>query len=337
MHELFANTGLIMSIHKLRALEYLVAVVDHGGFAAAGRRLGLAAPSVHRLVCALESELGIQLLDREATPIRPLPDAEGYVSKARVLVAEHRALDDSLRDRTSAPAGPLVVAGQSVAIHHVLADALSAFHEAYPNIRVELWDAGVRRDVNQLRADVLLTFGWPPPQDAIVRTLAHTRWLVVATPGFWKRHGTPQHPSQLEGLPCAVFRTPFGELMREWTFEQGREQVSVRVDGWLIGDDRRALDAPVLDGQLMARVNDLSARQPLLDRSLKPVLLDWVGQHAPPLNLLVRKAMARQPRVRAFVDFIAEHAKGLASQRLPAGMPPVPVAKRPAWFKRRAG
>jgi len=47
--------------------------------------------------------------------------------------------------------------------------------------------------------------------------------------------------------------------------------------------------------------------------------------------------MARQPRVRAFVDFIAEHAKGLASQRLPAGMPPVPVAKRPAWFKRRAG
>jgi DNA-binding transcriptional LysR family regulator len=326
-----------MSIHKLRALEYLVAVVDHGSFAAAGRRLGLAVPSVHRLICALESELGVQLLDREATPIRPLPDAEGYVAKARVLVDEHRALDESLRDRATAPAGTLVIAGQSVAIHFVLADALSTFHESFPDIRVELWDAGIRRDVNQLRADVLLTFGWPPPQDAIVRTLAHTRWLVVATPGFWKRHGTPEHPSQLEGMPCAVFRTPFGQLMREWVFEQGREQVSVRVDGWLIGDDRRALDAPVLSGQLMARMNDLSARQFLQDRSLKPVMLDWVGQHSPPLILLVRKPMARQPRVRAFVDFIAEYAKALAVERLPAGMPPVPVAKRPGWFKRRAG
>ena len=86
-----------MPIHKLRALEYLVAVVDHGSFAAAGRRLGLAAPSVHRLVCALEEELGVQLLDRESTPIRPLPDAEGYVAKARLLVEEHRALDESLQ------------------------------------------------------------------------------------------------------------------------------------------------------------------------------------------------------------------------------------------------
>jgi len=326
-----------MAIHKLRALEYLVAVADHGSFAAAGRRLGLAAPSVHRLICALEAELGVPLLDREATPIRPLPDAEGYVAKARALVEEHRALDESLRDRAKAPAGTLVVAGQSVAIHFVLADALSAFHERFPDIRVELWDAGVRRDVNQLRADVLLAFGWPPPQDAIVRTLVPTRWLVVASPRFWKRHGTPAHPTQLEGLPCAVFRTPFGELMRDWVFERGREQVAVRVDGWLVGDDRRALDAPVLAGDLMARMNDISARPYLKDGLLKPVLLDWVGQHAPPLTLIVRQAMARQPRVRAFVDFIAEHAKELVRQRLPVGLPPVQVARRPAWFKRRAG
>ena len=326
-----------MPIHKLRALEYLVAVVDHGSFAAAGRRLGLAAPSVHRLVCALEAELGVQLLDRESTPIRPLPDAEGYVAKARLLVEEHRALDESLRDRAAKPAGTLVIAAQSVAIQFVLADALPLFHEKFPDIRIELWDAGVRRDVNQLRADVLLHFGWPPPQDAILRTLAHTRWLVVATRAFWKRHGTPEHPSQLEALPCAIFRTPFGELIREWAFERGREQVSVQVDGWLTGDDRHALDAPVLAGKLMARVNDFSARQAVQAGVLQPVLLDWVGQHSPPLSLLVRKAMARQPRVRGFIDFMAEYAKAMAQQRVPAGMPAVPVAKRPGWHKRRAG
>jgi DNA-binding transcriptional LysR family regulator len=48
-----------MAIHKLRGLQYLVAVVDHGGFNAAARHLGVAAPSVHRLVQALEAELGL--------------------------------------------------------------------------------------------------------------------------------------------------------------------------------------------------------------------------------------------------------------------------------------
>ena len=60
-----------MSIHKLRALEYLVAVVEHGSYSAAARKLGVAVPSVHRLVKALEGELRLPLLDRAASPLRP--------------------------------------------------------------------------------------------------------------------------------------------------------------------------------------------------------------------------------------------------------------------------
>lgn len=76
-----------MASHKLRALEYLVAVVEHGGFNAAARKLGVAAPSVHRLVSALEAELGVVLLDRATSPLRPVPDAVAYVESARQLVA----------------------------------------------------------------------------------------------------------------------------------------------------------------------------------------------------------------------------------------------------------
>lgn len=324
-------------MHKLRALEYLIAVLDHGSFAAAGRRLGLAAPSIHRLVTALERSLGVPLLDREATPMRALPDAEAYVAKARVLVEEHRALDESMRDRAQTPGGSLVVAAQSVAIRFLLADALPPFHDRFPGVRIELRDAGSVRDIGQLRADVLLQFGWPPPQEAILRTLAHTRWLVVATPAFWNRHGRPRHPSELAGLPCTLFRTPYGELTREWVFERGRERVAVEVDGWMTGDDRRALDSSLYAGQVMARINDLTLGNGLRSGALEPVLLDWVGQHSPPVNLLIRKALNRQPRVRAFVDFLAEHVNEATRHRLPQGMPPIAVAKRPAWFKRRAG
>ncbi|MCM0608121.1 MAG: LysR family transcriptional regulator [Ideonella sp. WA131b] len=60
-----------MGIHKLRGLEYLVAAVDSGSFSAAARRLGVATPSVHRLVQALEAELGVSLIDRSVwAPVR---------------------------------------------------------------------------------------------------------------------------------------------------------------------------------------------------------------------------------------------------------------------------
>jgi len=326
-----------MSIHKLRALEYLVAVVEHGGFSAAARKLGVAAPSVHRLVRALEAELDVPLLDRGSSPIRPTPDAMAYVERARYLMGELQGLDEGLRDRAHAPAGTVVVAAQSIVLQFVIAEILPRFHLQYPGVQIDLVDADTQREVSRTGADVLVQFGWPPPQEAALRTLAHTRWLVVAAPAYWARHGIPEHPSELGRHPCVLFRTPYGEVIRRWSFERGSERVDVDVDGWLLGDHRAALDAPVVAGQLVARINDLTARQALREGTLQPVLLDWVGHHAPPLHLLARKAVLRQARVRAWVDFLVAAVEAMAAQRLPAGLPPVAASRRPDWFKRRVG
>lgn len=324
-----------MAIHKLRGLEYLLAVVDQGGFNAAARHLGVAAPSVHRLVSALEAELGVPLIDRSAQPLKPAPHAVAYILRARALLSELRELDASLRDQNNAPRGTIVVAAHSVVLQFVLADALPRFHARYPEVRVELFDAGSIRDLARLGADAMLQFGWPPEQDAILRTLAETRWLVVATPAYWARHGVPAHPSELARCPCALFKTPFGEVIRRWNFERGGERVEASVDGWLVSDSRSALDAPLYDGQLAARINDLTAHPGLANGALQPVLLDWHGLNAPPLSLLVRRSLSKQPRMRAWVDFMVETSERLTAHRLPAGLPAVPASMRPDWWRKR--
>ncbi|MEO7853407.1 MAG: LysR family transcriptional regulator [Rubrivivax sp.] len=326
-----------MTIHKLRALEYLCAVVEHGGFNAAARKLGVAGPSVHRLVKALEAELGVVLLDRAATPLRATPDAQLYVERARRLLAELQTLDASMHDQEAAPQGTVTIAAQSVVLQFVLPELLGRLHQRHPQLRLDLIDAGTHRDITKLGTDLLLQFGWPPPQQAMLRTLADSRWLVVASPAYWARHGVPAHPSELPRHPCMLFRTPYGELLRNWIFERDSERVEIEVDGWLTGDHRAALDAPVFGGQLVARLNDLTVREGLAAGTLQPVMLDWVGASSPPLNLLIRKAVSRQPRVRAVVDFLAGAAAELTQHRLPAGLPPVRPAKRPEWFKRRVG
>jgi DNA-binding transcriptional LysR family regulator len=281
--------------------------------------------------------MGTQLLDRAGSPMRATPDAAPYVERARQLLGELRDLDASLIDRAHAPAGTITVAAQSVVLQFVIAELLPSFHLQYPTVRIDLIDAGIERNLSTLRADVLLQFGWPPAQDAILRTLAPTRWLIVASPSFWARHGVVQHPAELARHPCVLFRTPYGEVMQNWSFERGAERVEVSVDGWLLGDHRPALDAPVLAGQMVARFNDLSVMAALRAGLLQPVLLDWEGQNSPPLNLLMRKGSARQPRVRAFVDFMAAQVEAMTRHRLPAGLPPVRSSQRPEWFKRRVG
>lgn len=324
-----------MAIHKLRGLEYLVAVVEHGGFHAAARRLGVAAPSVHRLVRALEAELGVTLLDRSSTPVRPTPDAMAYVEGARGLLAGLRELDASLRDEARSPRGTLTVAVHGVVLQFVLADLLPRFHARCPDIRLVVTDAGSSRDLATLGTDALLQFGWPPEQDAILRTLAETRWLVVATPAYWARHGVPSHPSELARHPCALFLTPFGEVISRWAFERGGERVEVTVDGWLVSDHRSVLDAPLYGGTLAARINDLTALPGIADGRLQAVLTDWVGLASPPLSLLVKRSLARQPRMRAFVDFLVQESAALVAHRVPPGLPPVTPARRPDWWRKR--
>lgn len=132
-----------------------------------------------------------------------------------------------------------------------------------------------------------------------------------------------------------LFRTPYGEVMRTWTFERAGTRVEVGVDGWLTGDHRSALDAPVHGGQMVGRINDLTARAAIRDGSLQPVLLDWTGLHAPPLTLLIGRSIARQPRVRAWVDFLIQEIEAMVEERVPPGLPPVRPSKKPEWFRKR--
>lgn len=312
-----------------------MAAVDNGSFSAAARRLGVATPSVHRLVQALEAELGVSLIDRSVQPLRPTPYATAYVDRARALLTDLRELDASLHDQSSAPRGIISVAADSVVREYLLPDMLAAFHTRFPDIEVQVLEAGSVRDLARLGTDLLMQSGWPPPQDAVLRTLAETRWLIVAAPAYWARHGQPKLPEDLARHGCALYRTPFGEVLKRWVFERDGQKQAVDVEGWLVSDSRSVLDGPLLAGQVVARVNDLSVRRQLADGSLHPVLLDWTGLHAPPISLVAKRSLTRQPRVRAWIDFAAGYTAELARARLPGGLQAVRPSERPEWWKRR--
>jgi DNA-binding transcriptional LysR family regulator len=170
---------------QLHQLEYLVAVVDEGGFTRAADRLRVAQPGVSAQVRKLERELGHVLLDRSGHRVRPTPVGVEVVAAARAAldaVAGVRRVVDDLDGllRGSVRAG-MVGSGPFLDVPGVVAD----FSAAHPGVGCSLVEQGSGALVEGLRTgrlDVALVgAAGPLPEDLEGRTVSEQP-LVVAVP-----------------------------------------------------------------------------------------------------------------------------------------------------------
>lgn len=320
---------------KLRALEYFVAAAQAGSFAGAARQLDVSVPSVHKLVGALETRLGIRLFERKPRGLTLTASGEIYLESCRPLLEEMAALDRAISRSADNPSGILVIGAPPQLTHHLLLPALPRFHAQFPDIQIDFRVVHRLTDADAATVDVFVLHGWPESMDLVHRHLGRARTLVAATPGYWAQRGIPQHPQDLAGHACLLVRNPAGILIDLWEFQRGQDRVSVKVGGWLSSNDREVVLEAVMAGEGVGRFSELSTRGPLQAGQLVPVLLEWEVQGGPPLNLLYRANHRRTPRVRMFLAFLAELLQafdaGVAGRAQPA------FVDLPQWHRRGYG
>lgn len=304
------DTRMAFDSRLLNGIGVLTAVVEAGSFARAGEALGLTQPAVSRAVARLEARLGVRLFHRTARAIT-LTD-EGR--RLHAAVAPHlAALEEAAAeagDARAAVRGRLRVNVDEAVGQFVLASHLQPFLARHPDLVVEL---AVRDRMGDLVAegfDVAVRFGEPQPSSLIGRRLLETRVLTCAAPSYLARHGTPIHPGDLAagsaaGHEAVLLRDPVTGHPFAWEFVRGREVVPVRVAGRLTVNGTGALLAACLGGQGLAQLLEVYARAFLADGRLVQVLPDWADETFP-LYAYHHAARVTSPRVRAFLDHIAE-------------------------------
>ncbi|MBL8384716.1 MAG: LysR family transcriptional regulator [Burkholderiales bacterium] len=319
---------------KLRALEYFVAAASARSFSKAARALQVTVPAMTRLVGELERRLGVRLVDRTNRGVSLTPDGARYFELCRALLLQLARADEEIADASTRPTGTLVVGAPSYLSEHCLAPALPAFHARHPEIQIELRNADRSVLPDGGGAEVLLLFGWPDAIDWVQRRIAQTRLLVCATPDYWRKHGMPASPKELERHVCLVYRDAEGTALDLWTYERAGVTETAAVQGWLVSDHRDDLVRAVLEGAGCARFSDLTVHEHLRTGRLEPVLTDWESKESPPVNLLLRPAHRRLPRVQLFAEFAAQLFARLERERLPHPAERYP-AERPSWYRRR--
>ena len=121
---------------ELRELSAFVAVVEEGGMSAASRRLHVSQSALSQTVSALERELGVTLLERTSTGVRPTEAGTTLLVEARAVLARYHQAVRTMSSYSTESSGVIRIGIPLELAPDVLPPALAKFAAESAHTRV---------------------------------------------------------------------------------------------------------------------------------------------------------------------------------------------------------
>jgi DNA-binding transcriptional LysR family regulator len=285
-------------------MEVFAIVAEQGSLSGAARVLGLTPSSISRLITRTERRIGTRLLLRTTRAITLTTEGEAYLRGARRILADMAEVEDAITDQ-GAPRGRLRV---SAALAHgrlLIVPLIAEFSARYPAIVVDLLLGDEVVDILGGQADVAIRFGELADSPLTARRLGVTGQVIVASPDYLARHGTPLTPQDLLNHNCLRFN--FRRAAPDWPFRMDGRDFSLKVSGTIEGNSGEALSQLAKLGAGIARIGTFSVADELRSGHLVPLLEAFNPEDQEPIHAVFVGGAAMPARVRAFVDFLVAH------------------------------
>jgi DNA-binding transcriptional LysR family regulator len=292
---------------RLDELTILVAVLDTGSLAAAGRRLRRSAPAVTRTLAALEERVGARLVERTTRRLAPTEAGRRLAEQARVVLAGY---GDAVRDASDAPLrGSVRITAPVVFGRLHVTPLVTAFLDAHPAVRVELVLADRNLDLIEGGLDVAVRIGRLADSSLVAQRVGEVRRVLVASPDYLSARGTPSTPNDLAAGHETIFSSG-RPVPVEWRFrDRARGRIVHIAPRLVVNDVEAALAAARLGkGATMALSYQVAA-----DLAAGVLVLLLSNYELPPLpvQLVVPGGRHMPLRVRAFVDWATRDLREL--------------------------
>jgi DNA-binding transcriptional LysR family regulator len=298
------NAKMVSPTDRARALEVFSAVATEGSFSAAGRQLGLTPSAVSRTVDRIEERLGVRLLLRTTRVLTLTAEGQAYLSAARRILTDLDDAEQAIADQ-GAPRGRLRISASLSHGRLCIVPLLGAFAARYPHILVDinLTDAVV--DIAAGEADIGIRFGPLADSPLTARKLGKSRRVIVASPDYLARYGTPQVPEDLHDHNCLSFNFRRAEPI--WPFRKDGQDYVLSVKGNVEANNGETLGQLAADSVGITRVGAFSVAAEIADGRLVPLLEDYNPGDIEEIHAVFVGGTNLPARVRAFVDFLVEN------------------------------
>ncbi len=292
----------------LNDLYYFAQVVEHGGFAPAGRALNTPKSKLSRRISTLEERLGVRLLQRSTRHFSVTETGQEYYRHCVAMLVEAEAARQVIERNRAEPQGVVRMSCPTALLHYRIGDLVSQFMAENQKVQVHLDATNRRVDVIGEGLDLALRVRFPPLEDSglVMRTLAASPQRLVASPDFLRDLDLPLVPADLSKLPSLDWGPPRDHM---WHLEgPNGANAEVRHTPRYITDDMTALRQAALRGVGIVQLPLMVVDQDLDQGRLVDIIPQWVPRSGI-VHAVFPSRRGLLPSVRTLIDFLAEHIR----------------------------
>jgi DNA-binding transcriptional LysR family regulator len=285
---------------KLASMQAFTEVVASGGFAAAGRKMGLSRSTVNKLVISLEKELQVQLLQRSTRQVNPTPTGLVYYERCLNILAELEA--------TEIAKGTLKINAPMSFGTLFLGKAIAEFMIQYPDLRIQLTLEDRFIDPVAEGYDLTVRIARPEENPNLVcRVIIPIPRVLCAAPSYLAKHRIPNHPEELKAHSCLHY----GQIItgNQWQLvSQDGVEHRVNVRGVLCSNNGEVLKDAAIAGLGIALLPMF-----IIESAIKQGLLTALSvDYQPPeiaLSLVYPLNRHLSSKIKVFSEFMQQYLR----------------------------
>jgi len=317
-------------MQDLNDLYYFVQVVEHGGYAAAGRAIGMPRSRLSRRIIDLEERLGVRLLQRSTRKLTVTEIGQEYYRHCLAMLVEANAAQEAIERSRSSPRGRVRVSAPPALVCFEVGPMIARYMAANPRVTVELESTSRRVDVIGEGVDVALRVRFPPfeQSELVMRTLAESAQRMVVSPKLVEGSALPLVPVDLGGLPSLDLGPSLPKHVWELHNADGAS-VSITHKPRLVTDDMSQLLHAAMEGVGVVKLPSMVVDEHVASGRLVNLLPEWTTRSGI-VHAVFPTRRGLLPSVRSLIDFLASEYAALAST------PPPARGKTPLWREERS-
>jgi DNA-binding transcriptional LysR family regulator len=303
----FMRQGIISEVgmDQFSALKAFCRVVEAGSFSAAAAEINVSHTVMSKQVRQLEKLLGAQLLNRTTRRLALTEAGHSYYERARRILDDLQDADLAVSRHHAVPRGTLRINAPMAFGTIDMGRWLPGFLARYPELKVDLVCNDRYVDLIEEGFDVAVRLAHDLPDSSLMaRKLATTNTMLVASPAYLARCGTPERPEDLAGHNCLTYTLV--PRPNEWVLSSADGvRTTVCVSGSLQSNTGIALRSAALAGVGIATTASFIVHDDLIRGDLVPVLSAYRMRHRDVYAVYPHNRHL-SPKVRAFVDYASE-------------------------------
>ena len=277
-------------------------VAETKSFTGAAELLGLPKSTVSRKLAQLEERLGVRLVQRTTRKLALTDIGEAYYERCARIVSDVAAAEQVVTDMQATPRGRVRISAPVDLSSKYLGAVIAEFLVEHPDISVEL-DASDRVvDLIEEGYDLAVRFGPMPESTLIARKLCTLKQVMVATPAYLAKRGTPTTIDQLEEHDRLLFQP---SARTTWTLISGDQTYEFGRPARFASNNIAAVRDVTVAGGGISLMSDFMVACDIAKGRLVQVMPEWTGRETD-IHAVYPARQNLPPRLQLFLEHLGK-------------------------------